>query len=154
MWEERWAPWHDGMGVDQGLNYPEAIWGHGLWCPLTWPWCPILLWYSLVPVFSIVALGALLLWPWKWVLLKICNSSPGVDTAILLTKYTPHKEDIIYNIPHRRWSHLKPTLLILEIKVCLPQGCMDFKWNSQMQTLPVFGHSGLSVFYRGCMCFN
>ncbi len=33
--------------------------------------------YTSMAFFCTVALGALLLWPWNWVPLKICNSSPG-----------------------------------------------------------------------------
>ena len=56
----------------QGSNYPAAIWGHGLWCLLTWPWCPILLQYSSV-YSGLTCPTAVAL---KWVPLKICNSSP------------------------------------------------------------------------------
>ncbi len=37
--------------------------------------------------FSTVALGALLLWPWNWVPLKICNLSPDVYTLSLLSLF-------------------------------------------------------------------
>ena len=44
-----------------GLELAQGHRGHGLWCPLPWPWCPIfqgILQY-------IVASGALVQWPWN-----------------------------------------------------------------------------------------
>ena len=69
--------WSIRQALQQGSNYPEATWGHGLWWTLSWPWCPTLLRYSLVysgrRCPSTVAL--------KWVPLKICNSSPVYNSV-------------------------------------------------------------------------
>ncbi len=55
--------------------------------------------YTSMVFFSTVALGALLLWPWNWVPLKICNSSPECiftfDSLIVYTSIISTKHSLI-----------------------------------------------------------
>ena len=62
-------------GVLAGLELAQGYRGHGLWCPLSWPWCPIL--QGILQY--VVASGALVQWPWnecpsKFVIRALCTS--------------------------------------------------------------------------------
>ena len=49
-------------GWDALLKLTEDHWAHGIWCPLTWPWCPHILRHSLLVW---VASGTFEHWLWN-----------------------------------------------------------------------------------------
>ncbi len=67
--------------------------------------------YTSMVFFSTVALGALLLWPWNWVPLKICNSSPDdVFFYFCVSMFIFYAKE--WTVPEVLWSYFLPSYVV------------------------------------------